>query len=168
MKNTMALLALLVALPAASVAQAPGAKTSLDQIKSNVANTSGAEKERWSSNIQLWDVKLAQKDKLSPADVGKMKASLDAIKANVAKITEPAEKGRWEANDQLWQAVIEDAAQAPSASMVMMKMKGSLDEMKANVARITGARERQRWEANRDLWVGVVGNKSCCSHSSMP
>jgi hypothetical protein len=156
MKLATVLLGLLVTLPAASAAQTASSSTTLlDRIKANVALTAGAEKERWTANVQLWDLKLAQKDRLSAAELGMMKASLDQIKANVANVLYAPEKERWEANIALWQATFDNAGQLSPAAVATMK--GSLAVIRANVAKITEMTEKERWEANRDLWTGVLG-----------
>jgi hypothetical protein len=156
MKPVSVLLALLVALPAASAAQTGASpNTLLDKIKVNVAMTAGAEKDRWTANILLWDLKLAQKDKLSATDLGMMKTSLDLIRANVANVLYAPERERWEANIALWQATFDNAGQLSPATVAAMK--GPLAVIRANVAKITEMTEKERWEANRDLWTGVVG-----------
>lgn len=80
--------------------------------------------------------------------------SLDKIKANVAKVVDPAEKGRWMSNIDLWVAKLAQKDK-PTADETA-KMKGSLSLMSSNVAKITEANEKERWQENLDLWSALV------------
>jgi hypothetical protein len=85
------------------------------------------------------------------------KTSLDAIKANVAKITEAGEKQRWQANIDLWQ--LKFAQPGIIAKTDLDKMTSSLDRIKANVAKVTDAQEKERWQANIDMWQVLIDQK---------
>jgi len=148
------LLAVMIAAPVAVWAQAsPALKAPFEAMRANVGKISNAaERERWETNVAIWQVKIGRADKLEPADLAKMRASFDTMKANVAKITAAAEKERWQANCDLWQVLL---AAAPNkvAKADRDKMRTTLDLIKANVAKIAVPAERERWDANHQLWV---------------
>jgi len=84
--------------------------SSLDRIKANVAKVAEVgEKERWQTNIDLWQVVIGQKGVLAKSDAEKLTGPFEKMKANVGKITEAGEKGRWEANRDMWKVVIDQA-----------------------------------------------------------
>jgi multidrug resistance efflux pump len=99
-------------------------------------------------------VKLSHPGALAKADIDKMQASLDAMNANVAKITEAGEKERWQANCDMWRLVLSEPT-ISSANLATIKTR--LATMKANVAKISERAEKGRWQADRDLWQSVIG-----------
>ena len=54
------------------------------------------------SNIDMWQVLMTQPGKVAKEGRDKMRASLEVIKTNLAKVRVAAEKERWEANRELW------------------------------------------------------------------
>jgi len=86
-----------------------------------------------------------------------LKASLEAIKANVAKVTEAGEKERWQANIDLWQLKVAQTGVITKTDLD--KMTSSLDGIKANGGKVTEAHEKERWEANNRLWHVLIGQK---------
>ncbi len=86
-----------------------------------------------------------------------LKASLEAIQANVARITEAGETERWQANIELWQVKLAHTGAIAQADLA--KMIRALDRIKANVVKVSEARERERWQANIELWGVLIGQK---------
>ncbi len=146
------LLALAQNVPAQATLELKG---SFDVMKANVAKiTEFGEKERWTANVDLWQIKLMQKGEISKAELEKMIALLDRTKANVAKVTEAAEKERWQANITLWQTLI--AQKGVLTKSNVDKMTAPFATIKANVAEITEPEEMERWQVNRDMWQMVI------------
>ena len=162
MKLRILLFAALMAMPKVVSAQATAKpaeqqlKATFDKMQAEVAKiTDVSEKERWQANTALWQVKIARTGRLDQADLAKMQASLDTMKANVARLTgaaETAEKERWLANCELWQRALLQTGRPADIDT----MKASLARMKTNVATITDATEKTRWQANHNLWQAVV------------
>jgi hypothetical protein len=86
-----------------------------------------------------------------------LKASLETMKANVAKVTDAGEKERWQANIALWE--IQLTQKGAIAKADLDKMTSLLDRIKANVAKVAEAGEKERWQANIDLWEVLIGQK---------
>ncbi len=86
-----------------------------------------------------------------------LKASLETMKANVAKVTEAGEKERWQANIDLWQLKLGHGRAIGKTDL--HKMTGLLHRIKANVAKVTDVAEKERWQANIDLWQGLIRQK---------
>ena len=162
------LVAAIVAAPIAVLAQTapkPAAQTpkaSLAAMQVNVVRiTDPSEKERWTANLAMWQMKIDHTGAWTPEDVARMQASLDTIKTNVAQISgtaEAAEKERWQANRDLWEMYLEQVGKIPKAAD-LDEMNASFNIMKANVAKITNAAEKVRWQANRILWQSVLDQK---------
>jgi hypothetical protein len=154
-KTLWSALALLLAPALASGQQAPAAKTPFEVMKANVAQCrNAAEKERWTANVDLWQIALAAPGPVAVADRAKMSSLLETIRVNVSRVSSTPEKERWTANIEMWRVLI-------ASGGVLTRTDAStlapvFDRMKTNVAAITRGPEKERWMANRDLWQSAM------------
>jgi len=94
-----------------------------------------------------------------------MNASFAAMKANVAKIVDPAEKERWQANVDAWQ--IEIAQTGAITKAKNDKLAASLRKIRRNVARVADPAEKERWQANIGLWQLLISHKGLLAKSDL-
>lgn len=99
MKYRKLLLAAFLAAPAIAVAQTtpaqshPDAKAAFGVLQANVAKiTAPMEKDRWQANRDAWQVEVSKAGKLQKIEVGEIMASLERMKANIAKIRAGSER----------------------------------------------------------------------------
>lgn len=146
---------LLAVAPVLAGAQQPATPTPFDVMKANVAQCrNAAEKERWTANVDLWQIVLAKPGPVAAVDREKMSKLLETIRVNVSRIRSAPEKERWTANIEMWKALIETGGVLTSANV--SALTPVFEKMKTNVAAITRGPERERWVANRDLWQNVM------------
>ncbi len=164
MKARVLMVALTLASPVASSAQ-NGArpvtaemKDAFATIEKNVEQIAfKPEKERWTANVELWRIRLANTGKLNKDEFKTMEPLFTTMEDNVSHLLEPQEKERWVSNHAMWQIAMNMSGLAPDAEAA--KADFTMTVMQANVARIPGGEEKERWAANVVLWKGLLGRK---------
>jgi hypothetical protein len=97
---------------------------------------------------------------LSPS----IKARLDLMESNVARISVAGEKERWNANVSMWKIVFGKSGNLPTADVQLLE--SSLQTIRGNVARVASPAERERWQANIRLWQAFIHGR--LSQSGQP
>jgi hypothetical protein len=139
-----------------AIAQAPTQMQVLDQMKANVTLIpASAEKDRWQSNTEMWQIMIARKGNVSGPQLDLLKTYFEKMQANVAAITEPEEQERWQTNMFMWAIMIRHMGTEPPARF-LVPLNGYFGRMQANVGEIAQAAEKDRWQANVDLWKAMI------------
>jgi hypothetical protein len=97
---------------------------------------------------------------LSPS----IKARLDQMESNVARISVAGEKDRWNANVSMWKIVFGKSGKLPTADVQLLE--SSLQTIRGNVAKVASPAERERWQANIRLWQAFIHGR--LSQSGQP
>jgi len=121
-------------------------------------------------------VPAAAMTQTAPPATPSIKARLDLMESNVARITVAGEKERWNANVSMWKIVFAKPGNLSTADIQLLE--SSMQTIRANVANLARSAERERWQANIRLWQAFLhgrtmpaGNPSampCCAQPGMP
>jgi hypothetical protein len=99
-------------------------------------------------------IPAAAMTQVAPPATPSIKARLDLMESNVARISVPAEKERWNANLSMWKIVFAKPGSLPAADVQLLE--SSLQTIRGNVAKVASRAERERWQANIRLWQMFV------------
>jgi len=99
-------------------------------------------------------IPAAAMTQIAPPVSPSIKARLDLMESNVARISVTGEKERWNANVSMWKIVFGKPGNLPAADVQLLE--SSLQTIRGNVAKVASPAERERWRANIRLWQAFI------------
>jgi hypothetical protein len=125
-------------------------------MKNNVGQIGApaSEKERWITNVAMWQAVLAHFDDPQNTNGKFLRESLQIMQANVDHVMQPGERERWDLNIALWRLML---ARLDDPSILnVAQINAALGQMDANICCIAEEGEHERWQANHDMWQMMV------------
>ncbi len=99
-------------------------------------------------------IPAAATTQVGPLATPSIKARLDLMESNVARIGVAGEKERWNANVSMWKIVFAKPGNLSTADVQLLQ--SSLQTIRGNVANVASPAERERWQANIRLWQAFI------------
>ena len=99
-------------------------------------------------------IPAAATTQVGPLATPSIKARLDLMESNVARIGVAREKERWNANVSMWKIVFAKPGNLSTADVQLLQ--SSLQTIRGNVANVASPAERERWQANIRLWQAFI------------
>jgi len=99
-------------------------------------------------------IPAAAMTQVAPPASSSVKARLDLMESNVARISVAGEKERWNANVSMWKIVFGKPGNLSTADVQLLQ--SSLQTIRANVANVARSAERERWQTNIRLWQAFI------------
>lgn len=109
-------------------------------------------------------IPAAAMTQVAPPVSPSIKARLDLMESNVARIGVAGEKERWNANVSMWKIVFGKPGNLSTADVQMLQ--SSLQTIRGNIAKVASPAERERWQANIRLWQAFIHGR--LSQSGQP
>jgi hypothetical protein len=91
---------------------------------------------------------------VAPPATPSIKARLDLMESNVARISVAGERERWNANVSMWKIVFGKPGNLSTADVQLLE--SSLKTIRSNVANVAHSAERERWQTNIRLWQAFI------------